>query len=121
MTIATRSDQQVTPLQCEYLQALSDGRKTGKQMRGRLRRKGVRGSNGVFYRAVQRLKNRGLITTELPRKGSWKYRRQERFYILTAAGRGVVGPKLEVVKSESACLPEDRCRNKIERARACLG
>ena len=121
MITPSRMFPELTPRQCEYLQALRDGRKTGKQMRARLRRRGIRGSNCVFYRSIQRLKNRGLIKTERPKKGSWKYRPQERFYKLTAAGSAVVGPRLELVNGgESRSVGQD-FRAQIERARACLG
>jgi len=117
----TRTQSELTARQCEYLEALRNRKRTGKQMRGWLRRRGIRGSNVVFYRAIQRLKNRGLIKTERPKKGSWKYRPQERFYALTAAGSASVGPKLKLLNGgESRRVGQDFSKQ-LERARTCSG
>jgi DNA-binding PadR family transcriptional regulator len=110
-----------TDLQRKYLKALKDGKQTGKQMRRRLRRWGVRGSNGAFYRVVQRLKRDDLIKSEHVRKTDGEYRGQEYYYELTAAGSDLAGPKLELLKSEHKRPVKNAFRRAIQRARACVG
>ncbi len=121
MIAPTRAHPKLTSLQSKYLTALRDGKKTGKQMRRRLRRWGVRRSNGAFYRVIQRLKRRDLVTAEPAPPPKTKYRGPECFYELTANGRLVVGPKLTLLQSDVDRLTEQQCREQIEQARACLG
>lgn len=121
MTTATASDHQVTDLQLKYLNALSDGRKLGKQMRRRLRRWGVRRSNGAFYRVIQRLKRDGLVKSEHVRKSDEDYRGHEYYYELTDAGSRLVGPKLALRKRGAAIVVNETLRKLANRVRACFG
>ena len=121
MIAPTQPQPKLTELQCLYLTALRDGKRTGKQMRGRLRRWGVRGSNNAFYRVVKRLKQRALIKSEHLRKADDDYRGQEYYYELTSAGDEVAGTKLELLKSGATRRMNEAFRREIERVRACLG
>ena len=120
MIVPTRTQPKLTARQCLYLTALRDGKKTGKQMRGRLRRWGVRGSNGSFYRVVQRLKRRALIKSKHVGTSKPSYKGQEYYYELTARGFEVAGPKLELLKRGKNGPAEQQWRQQIEQARACL-
>ncbi len=109
-----------TPLELTYLDALRDGKKLGKQMRGRLRRWGVRGSKGAFYGVMKRLMDNGLVRSERAPRSKGPYRGPERYYELTDAGCDAFGPKLELVKDDDSRRADEECRKEIERARACL-
>ena len=80
MTTPTHTDAELTPRQREYLQALQGRRRTGKQMRGWLRRRGVRGSNVVFYRSIQRLKKRTSKLLENPSLNDPVYKVLQRLF-----------------------------------------
>ena len=121
MTIAKRPERELTHLQVTYLSALRDGKKLGKQLRGRLRRRGVRGSNGSFYRVIKRLKDNGLVNSERVPEEMAEHRRQEVFYELTDTGSAAVGPKLELVKDDGREPADGRCRDETKGVRACLG
>jgi len=105
----------------EYLKALSDGRRTGKQLRGRLRRNGVRGRNGAFYRLMQRLKAKGLVTSIPVRDINVDYRGPECFYELTDLGWQALEPKLELVDGEANQGDDCEANATSEQVRACLG
>ena len=64
MITPTRGQPVVTPLQCLYLATLADGKLTGRQMRNRLRLRGVLCNQGAFFRVIQRLKRANLVTAE---------------------------------------------------------
>ena len=123
MIAPTRPQPKLTDLQYEYLNALRDGKKLGKQMRGRLRRWGVRGGNGAFYRVVKRLKDNGLIKSKRVPKSKRGTRPQEFFYELTDAAGALVGPKLELHRGGGKKVRNKALRRELERerVRACLG
>ena len=121
MIAPTHDHPTLTDLQCEYLHALRDGKKLGKQVRGRLRRRGVRGSNSTFYRVMQRLKRRDLIKSEPAPRPKINYRGPEYFYLLTDAGHALVGPKLELHRGGGKKVRNKALRRELERVRACLG
>ena len=80
----------VTPLQFAYLEALYDGKKTGKEMRAKLSRRGVRKSPIAFYRTIRWLKNATLVTSSKSATETGGYLGPVCVYRLTKAGRDAV-------------------------------
>jgi len=80
----------VTPLQFVFLDMLTDGFLTGKQLRAKLERSRACRSPIGFYRVVQRLKKAGLITARPITRDRGEYRGAQGLYQLTDGGRDVV-------------------------------
>lgn len=80
----------VTPLQFVFLDVLSDGTLTGKEMRRKLRRRGACRSPIAFYRVIQRLKQAGLVTARRVPKDQGQFRGAQCKYSVTKAGRDAV-------------------------------
>ena len=121
MVVVTSPNREVTELQLKYLTALRDGKKLGKQMRGRLRRWGVRGGNGAFYRVVKRLKDNGLLKSERVPKSKRGTRPQEFFYELTHEGSDVAGPELVLFQRGPKRRRKVGKTEQTKRARARVG
>ena len=77
----------LTPLHLAYLEALYDGKKTGKEMRATLSRRGVRNNPIAFYRTIRWLKDAALITSSRCVTQPFGYLGPVLVYELTKAGR----------------------------------
>ena len=120
MIAPTRRRRDLTDVEREYLRALADGERKGKDMRERLREYGVYEDRMKFYRVMQWLKHTGHVEAERIARDEGEYRGSQCIYTLTAAGKVEIGLPLECGEPQETACSDAECREQIERGRLCL-